>query len=76
MITARFKCDVVTDYGSHRTIKLSPIYSNDPKSPNYSWSKATPSGAIDLTITNLEAKFIPGNSYFITFEDQGKYEHK
>ncbi|BCM88746.1 hypothetical protein IAD21_00588 [Abditibacteriota bacterium] len=33
---------------------LRPVYSNDPQSENYSFSKFTPQGNVELTITNPE----------------------
>ena len=51
------------------TIKLQPVYDGDPASPNYSWSKATPSGEVTMQITNPAAyeQFKPGRCYFVDF---------
>ena len=41
----------------------------DPKSENFSWSKYTPSGTIEMNITNESAlsQFEIGKSYIVTF---------
>jgi hypothetical protein len=54
-IQARLECNSVTDFGNYRIVVLNPVYSSDPESPNYSYSKATPSGELKLTITNPKA---------------------
>lgn len=74
-VTARFVCQSVTEhYNNYRIVTLTPVYSSDPQSPNYTWSKATPNGKIELTITNPNAEFVVGNLYHITFDDLGKYD--
>jgi hypothetical protein len=69
------RCSKVTtsaiNYGSQagtidqKTVELSPV--NDDA--NKTWSKYTPSGAIQLTINNPEAfeAFKPGETYFVDF---------
>lgn len=71
MVTAKFKVNQVNDYGTHRQVHLSPVYSSDKSSPNYSWSQATPSGKLEMTITNPGAyeQFAIGKTYFMTFEE-------
>lgn len=50
-------------------VTLQPVYSSDPTSPNYSWSKATPNGEVKLYITNPTAHeaFELGKTYLVTF---------
>lgn len=69
-VTARMTVESVLDCGDSRTVKLRPVYSNDPTSPNYSFSKYTPAGLIELTITNPSAwpLFAPKASIDIAFE--------
>ena len=71
-VTAKFVCNSVTDYGNYRRIELSPVFSSDKSSPNYSWSQATPSGKLEMTITNPGAfeQFAVGKSFLLTFEPQ------
>lgn len=48
---------------------MSPVYSSDPNSENYSYSQATPSGQISMSITNPGAWgfFERGGEYVIDF---------
>lgn len=39
----------------YRDFIFVPVYSSDPTSENYSWSKWTPTGRIHLGVTNTEA---------------------
>lgn len=59
-----------TAYGE--TMKASPVYSSDPNDPNKSFSDATPSGAIELFISNKNAHgfFKPGVKYLVTFVEE------
>lgn len=79
-VTAKFKVVNITVHGvtpggdrsqEYRWIDLQPVYSSDPASPNASWSKATPSGRLQMTITNPAAfeQFRTGHEYLLTFED-------
>ncbi len=56
--------------GTMRLARFTPVYDSDPSSPNFEWSQATPSGYIELGITNEAAfaKFEPGQEYLLTFE--------
>lgn len=65
---AKFKCNTVTAYeSSHREVKLSPVYSNDPNSENKAFWEASPNGELRLYITNpaASALFEPGKEYYI-----------
>lgn len=55
------------------TVKLAPVY--DTKN-NKSWSEATPSGSIELTITNPAAlaQFELGKFLFVDFSDAPEKE--
>jgi hypothetical protein len=68
MIQAKFKCTEIKFTEYSESILLSPVYSNDKKDPNYSWSQATPSGKIELSVTNKAVKFEVGAEYLINFE--------
>ena len=50
-------------------VKLQAVYSEDPQSPNFSFSKATPSGEVTLMITNPDAfeQFAIGQTFDIDF---------
>lgn len=71
-IRAKFKVtstsgDQATNGG--KTINLQPVYSSDPQSENYTWSQATPSGQIQLFISNPAAAdaFELGAEYLVDF---------
>lgn len=51
-------------------IVMMPDY-GDQSGDNKSWSKATPSGNIQLYVTNPAAieEFVPGKNYYIDFRD-------
>ena len=71
MVTARFRVMNVNDYGTYRQVFLTPVLTNDPQDPNHSWSKYTPSGKLEMTITNPTAyeQFKVGKLYHMTFEE-------
>jgi hypothetical protein len=53
-----------------RVARFTPVYDANPESPNFEWSQATPSGYIELTITNEAAfsAFEVNTEYLLTFE--------
>ena len=71
MVTAKFKVQNINDYGAYRQVCLAPVYSSDKSSPNYSWSQATPSGELKMTITNPAAfeQFAVGKSFLMKFSE-------
>lgn len=72
-VTAKFKVNRVEKHGDgdyeYRHIRLTAVYSPDPNSPNYSWSKMTPCGEIAMTITNPAAfqQFELEQEFLLTF---------
>lgn len=40
---------------SAEVVSLKPVYSSDPASENYSFSQATPSGSMELLVSNPDA---------------------
>jgi hypothetical protein len=56
--------------GKSRVIRFTPVYSSDPESENYSWSQATPSGHMELNVSNPAAfeRFDENAEYLVTFE--------
>lgn len=70
-VSARFKCDHITDYGSSKEVKFSAVYSNDKTNPNYTYSLYTPSGSLSMMITNPAAydQFKPGKIYDLAFTE-------
>lgn len=56
--------------GTMRLVRFTPVYDASPSHPNFEWSQATPSGYIELVITNAAAftTFEPGQEYLLTFD--------
>jgi hypothetical protein len=56
--------------GTMRVARFTPVYDADPESPNFEWSQATPSGYLELVITNEAAfaAFEVNGEYLLTFE--------
>lgn len=56
---------------SYRIARFTPVYDSDPASPNFEWSQATPSGYVELTITNPAAfgQFEANKEYTLTFDE-------
>ena len=73
MLRAKFSVGGIDSYPSGtpdkviETVRLNAVYSADPESQNYSWSKWTPSGVVQMTITNPDAqgKFEVGKEYYL-----------
>lgn len=65
-ITAKFTCQSVTTYESAERVELTAAHGPG----NESWSKATPGGNLQITISNPAARgqFTPGKSYMLTVE--------
>lgn len=71
-VRAKFQVYNVTDsitkdgtVGSRR-VEMSAVYGQNG-SENAAWSKATPVGRLEMTITNMEAagQFLPGQSWYL-----------
>lgn len=67
MIRAKMRCDRADKAPFGEVVRLWAVYSSDSASPNHSWSVATPSGSLELTISNPDAqgKFEVGKEYYI-----------
>lgn len=71
---AKMQCQSVTDFGTTEQVTLAAVYSSDPSSPNFVWSKASPSAQLSITISNPTARghFKPGVEYFVDFSEAPK----
>lgn len=71
-IQAKIEVQEVKLTGYSEEILARPVYSSDKNDPNFSFSAATPSGEIKLSITNKNAwgAFRPGKKYLVTFEEE------
>ena len=68
----KFKCDQVTDFGEAKTVVMSPVYSNDPKSENKAFWDASPGGKLELCWVNKNVGFTPGKEYYIDITMAGE----
>lgn len=73
-VTAKVKCFKKLKHDSDTPcyhVGFSPVYSSDPNNPNSSWSKYTPSGIIELNITNPAAfkQFEVDKEYLVEFNE-------
>lgn len=50
-------------------VKLTAVYSNDPENVNAQWSRWTPNGSVDITISNPAAmgKLSKGHEFYVDF---------
>lgn len=67
----------VTQYAAgfkQETVKFNCVYNGSPE--DNSFSKATPSGSCELTISNpdLLGKIVPGDSFYLDFAPIGEGE--
>jgi hypothetical protein len=73
-VQAKFK----VNFNDGRQVVSNPVYSSDPTTENYQWSKYTPSGNLTLFIDNANAveKFVVGKEFHIdiTFVNEEKPE--
>jgi hypothetical protein len=53
------------------TIKMAPVYSQDPESENRKFWEASPSGSLLLAVINKQAadQFILGREYYLDFTE-------
>lgn len=72
-IRAKFIVEQVTKHRwGGETVKMSPVMegSTSNKTEDKHFSDATPSGSIELTISNkdVHGHFAPGSAHYVTFE--------
>lgn len=65
MIRAKMVCTTVSKDTQNESVTLFPVTSGSDE--NKQWSKWTPGGQLQLTISNPDAqgKFTPGKEYFV-----------
>lgn len=72
-VRAKFKVDAIemskSGVDTIGTVKLSPVYSNDPESENAKFFKWTPSGRIELGVIRQETleRFPLGHEFYVDF---------
>ncbi len=69
-VKARMIVQSILDLGTQKNVKMTAVTTGDSSSPNYSFSKYTPSATLEISITNPGAynQFEVGKSYDLTFE--------
>lgn len=66
MIRAKFRCTSVTEHEG--ATKQYVFVAETQGEENKSWAKWTPSGKLEISITNPDAqKFEPGKRYYLDF---------
>lgn len=74
MVTAKMRVGTIEgeDTTNYRKIRLFAVYDPDPASPNFAWSQATPSGHVELVITNPAAfaQFKVADTFMVTFSPE------
>lgn len=74
---AKFQVESVTDYGSQypghvaKRVKLNAVYSHEKNTEDNQFSSATPSGTLEMMISNPNATdFLkPGKKYYLDFTE-------
>lgn len=68
---AKFECHKIEVDSYGRTVHLGVVYSDDIQSEDGRFTKATPSGKIEMRVDNPDAgiQFEPGKKYYVTFDE-------
>lgn len=73
IIKAKFTVESVTKHSwGDEAVRLQPVYEGATQNAEEDkhFSEATPSGSIELTISNksVHGHFVPGEAHYVTFE--------
>lgn len=69
---AKFQCNWVQDHGQGgKRVQLGVVYCKVEGTENRDFTKATPSGHIEMQIDNPAAavQFVPGKQYYVDFTE-------
>lgn len=69
-VRAKMKVTSITNFGTGIGVKLTAVYSTDPKNENRAFSDATPSANIDIQIAAGKPAadaFVVGDEYYVDF---------
>jgi hypothetical protein len=66
---AKVSVTEVTLHGGSETVVMHPVYGGDTNSEDNTYSQATPSGKLELCITNpaLAGIYKPGQRFYVDF---------
>lgn len=62
-IRCKFVCFSVTDRGNEKDVVMTPVMSGSDE--NVSFWKYTPTGKLEFTCLNSNAKLVPGREYYL-----------
>lgn len=68
-VKAKFQVQLITKHqGGAQTVSMAPVIGGSDE--NKSWSQYTPSGKLEMYITNPDAynQFEPGDEFYVTLE--------
>jgi len=70
-LRAKFSVTQSTNFGGYDQVKMSAVYSHDRNKEDNQFSEATPSGSLEMMISDKGARnFLkPGIKYILTFEE-------
>lgn len=75
-VRAKFTCSMTQEWaGGNRTARLHPVWAGpDASEEDKAFWEASPSGSLELTITNPAAMgfFKAGTRYYLTFDEAGE----
>jgi hypothetical protein len=68
---AKFRCNWVRDHGDNKLVQLGVVYSKVQGTEDADFTKATPSGHIEMQVDNPAAavQFKPGRFYYVDFTE-------
>ncbi len=70
-VRAKFRCNSVEDFGSSKSVKLSPVYPGENASDeDKAFWDSTPSGTLQMSVTRPPVGdfFKPNALYYLDFE--------
>jgi hypothetical protein len=71
VIKAKMRCESVMRMPHAEDWTFNAVYSSDKTSENYTYSEATPSATLKMSVTNKKVwgQMTPGKEYILTFEE-------
>jgi hypothetical protein len=68
-IRGKFTCESVTPEHGNETVRLRAVYAGEKNAEDNTFSEATPSAEVTMTISNKSAHgaFVPGKQYYADF---------